>query len=548
MATCNIAASLVEMAQRRPDAVAIVTTVGRDRGRRWRYATQTYAELDRHSDAIGHALQYFGIARGDRAVLAVRPSAEFFALVFGLFKAGIVPVMVDPGLGLRQLKQCLDEAAPTAFIGTPAAHAIRNLLGWARPTLQHWVVVGQPWLSGGERLRDLVQDCPLKGPLLEQTAPEETAAILFTSGSTGPAKGVVYQHRHFVNQVTLIRETYGIVAGEVDLPTFPLFALFDPALGMTTVVPPMDFARPARVDPVMLGELIADWQITNVFGSPAVLHTVVQGTPDARWPTVRRVLSAGAPVPAAVLAGMQRILPDGAQVFTPYGATESLPVASMGSREVLTETRQRTEQGEGVCVGRPAPGVDVRVIAIDDGPLANWRDVEELNNGCVGELCVSGPTTTHAYFGRPAATAKAKIDRAGTVVHRMGDVGWRDDQGRLWYCGRMSHRVTLAGRVLHTAPVEEILNTHPAVRRTALVAVQVGGQTEAAVCVELHRPQTMAPRQVLAELAQLAAGHTVTRGIVRFAVHPRFPVDVRHNAKIGREQLAVWYQRRWGKQ
>ncbi|MSQ82363.1 MAG: peptide synthase [Myxococcales bacterium] len=545
---CNISAFLPQQARERPHALAVVCPHGRDRTGRRTYSHLTYSQLDVWSDQIARGLLVYGLQRGDRAVLMVTPGLPFFALTFALFKAGIVPVLVDPGLGVAQLRHCIDGAEPTAFIGIAKAHMARVVLGWGRPTLRHQIFVGTRLAWGGATLAEIAELGASGQPVLAGTQPNETAAILFTSGSTGPAKGAIYQHRHFVAQVELIRQMYGIEPGEIDLPTFPLFALFDPALGMTTVVPDMDFSRPAAVDPQMLLELIQDWGVTNVFGSPALLATVAAHGVQlgVRWPTVKRVLSAGAPVPAAVLEAMQRILPASAQVFTPYGATESLPVASIGSVEVLAETRALTESGHGVCVGLVAPQVDVRVIAITDTVLREWQEVSELPTGEIGEICVLGPTTTEAYFGKPTATALAKIARDGRAVHRMGDVGYFDARGRLWYCGRKGHRVELADRTLHTAPVEEIFNTHPCVRRSALVGVRIAGRTEPLICLELHQDAKVRGKALASELRQLAENYTMTRGITRFEQHPGFPVDIRHNAKIGREKLAVWAQHQVG--
>lgn len=545
---CNIAAFLPAAARDRPHALAIVCPHGRDRRGRRAYTHLTYQQLDAWSDQIARGLHAHGLLPGTRAVLMVKPSLAFFALTFGLFKAGVVPVLVDPGLGIAQLKQCIGEAAPQAFIGIGKAHAARLLLGWGRATVRSVVSVDSPFGWGGITLDRLCARADGAGPLLVQTAPTDMAAILFTSGSTGPAKGVIYEHRHFVAQVELLRQMYGIAPGEVDLPTFPLFALFDPALGMTTVVPEMDFARPARVDPAMLAELIEDWGVTNVFGSPALLATVAaHGVPrGVQWSTVRRVLSAGAPVPCQVLEAMHRILPADAEVFTPYGATESLPVASIGSREVLAETRALTERGAGVCVGRPAPGVVVRIVAIADEALPNWSAVRELPVGAIGEICVHSPTTTAAYFGRPGATELAKIADGERIVHRMGDVGSFDAAGRLWYCGRKGHRVAWGARTLHTAPVEEIFNVHKSLRRSALVGVRIDGQVEPVMCLELHKGAAVRGPTLVTELQALAQQHDTTRGLTRFIEHPGFPVDVRHNAKIGREKLAVWAQRKLG--
>lgn len=543
---CNIATCLPDMARRQPHALAVVFPQGRDAQGKRAYTHLTYAQLDEGSDRIARGLQRAGLRRGMRTVLMVQPSLPFFALTFALFKAGIVPVLIDPGLGTKQLATCLAEAQPEAFIGIPKAHAARVLLGWARKSLKWHVTVGKRWFWGGTTLEQVIARGQDGGPVLEATQPDETAAILFTSGSTGVAKGVVYTHGQFVAQVEMIRATYGIAPGEIDLPTFPLFALFDPALGMTTVLPEMDFTRPAQVDPQKIREAIEDWGVTNVFASPALLGTVARHgvSHGVKWPTVRRILTAGAPVPAETLERMHRMLGTEAEIFTPYGATEALPVASIGSRTVLAETRALTDRGAGVCVGQVVAPNDVRILAISDDALPDWSHATELPQGQTGEIAVAGPTVTHAYFGRPRATELAKIQREGQIVHRMGDVGYFDAQGRLWFCGRKSHRVELPDRTLFSTPVEEVFNTHPAVFRTALVGATVQGTKVPVLCVEREKAATLPEPELFAQLRQLARDHEHLRGIEHFLTHPGFPVDVRHNAKIGREKLAVWAQAR----
>ena len=373
------------------------------------------------------------------------------------------------------------------------------------------------------------------------------AAILFTSGSTGVPKGVVYRHRHLAAQVAMLRAAFDIAPGGVDLPTFPPFALFDPALGLTSVVPDMDPTRPARADPRKLHDAIARFGVTRLFGSPALMR--VLAAHGAPLPGVRHVTSAGAPVPAAVVAAMRALLPDGARFWTPYGATECLPVTVIEGGE-LVSLRARTEAGAGTCVGRPVPPNEVRIIAIDDGPIAEWRHVRELPPGEVGEIIVAGPTATDAYFNRDAATRLAKIherlpDGSGRIVHRMGDLGWFDDAGRLWFCGRKSQRVETMDGPLYTEQVEPVFDTHPQVRRSALVGLGERGAQAPVLCVELAAGArgTDWPR-IEDALRALGGRHPHTAGIGTFLRHPGFPVDIRHNAKIHREALARWAARK----
>ena len=371
----------------------------------------TFGELDAMSDRIAHGLAAIGVARGSRTVVLAPPSFEFFPLVFAVFKVGAVMVAIDPGIGRKALLSCLEEVKADAFIGIPAAHVARLLFPKPFRTVKANVTVGRRLLWGGhslEEVKALGKDEPY--PMVEPTK-GETAAILFTSGSTGIPKGAVYSHEIFDSQVRMIRDTYGIKPGEIDLPTFPLFALFDPALGTTAVLPDMDFRFPAKAEPKKLIEAITAHGCTSMFGSPALIDNLGRygEANGVKLPTLKRVLSAGAPVRVDVLERMAKLLNDGAEIFTPFGATESLPIASIGSREVLADTGKFAMQGKGVCVGKPSPEITLRVIAISDEPIATWSDSLLVPQGTIGEIAVAGPVVTREYWARPEQTKLAKI-------------------------------------------------------------------------------------------------------------------------------------------
>jgi acyl-CoA synthetase (AMP-forming)/AMP-acid ligase II len=540
---CNIAAVLPRMAAERAEQVALRCPGSRDWRGRARYdSTLTYRELEDRSNAIAAGLLASGLARGERVVLMVRPSPEFFALMFALFKAGLVPVLVDPGIDRRALRQCLDEAQPHAFIGIPLAHLARTLLGWARSARLRVTTGKRAWLADAT-LADIEARGADAGPQLAPTAPDEPAAVLFTSGSTGVPKGVLYRHRHFVAQIEMLRQAFALEPGGVDLPTFPPFALFDPALGLTSVIPDMDPTRPAHADPRKLHDAIARFGVDQLFGSPALMQ--VLAAHGAPLPSLRRVTAAGAPVPADVVAQLRALLPESAQFWTPYGATECLPVAVIEGRE-LESTRQATEHGAGTCVGRPVAGNTVRVIGISDDALPQWRDDLVVRPNQVGEITVAGPTATDEYFNRPQATALAKMrevlaDGSVRIVHRMGDLGYFDEEGRLWFCGRKSHRVLTEQGGLYTEQVEPVFNVHGDVVRTALVGVGPRGAQRPVLVVELRRGVGVAQHERIRDgLIRLGEGFVHTARVQTVLFHPKLPVDIRHNAKIGREALAAW--------
>jgi len=556
--TCNIASQLVEMARRQPYTLAVISPEGRTRGGRIRYTQLTYEQLERESAWIAAGLRERGILPGARAAVMVRPSLDLFALTFALFRSGIAPVLIDPGIGIKQMGRCLAEAEPDVFLGVPEAVILRRILGWGNRTIRQvfWVanergrlplpLLARNSLAEVKMLgRATLDREPMRADSLHASGTEDTAAILFTSGSTGAPKGAVYTHSMLEAQVERLRGLYEIQPGEIDLCTFPLFALFAPALGMTSIIPDMDPTRPARVNPERIFEVFDDFGVTNLFGSPALLRRIAPAALKQKrtFPTLKRVVSAGAPASSTTLEMVTKLLRRSAQVFTPYGATEALPVASIGSSEVLGETRKATDRGAGVCVGFPVADIKVKIIRVSDGPIPTWADDLEIAGREIGEIVVSGPVVSRKYFNRPEATALAKIadPENGTFYHRMGDLGYFDEEGRLWFCGRKSHRVILEDETLYTIPCEAVFNTHHWISRTALVGVSRKGTTIPVLCVEpLNRLTVEEQARLRSELLAIAGRFPHTRRIRDFLFHESFPVDIRHNAKIFREKLAVW--------
>lgn len=540
--TVNVADLLRQKAAAHPYRRAVVYPWTRDRQGRVAYTHLTFRQLDKESDRLAHGLERAGIRSGTRTILMVKPSLEFFGLTFALFKTGAVPVVVDPGMGIGRMVRCLQQTRPQAFIGIPRAHLLRLVYPRFFKTVNQWVTVGRRWLWGGQTL-DQIRVTPLKPYPLKQTRPEDTAAILFTTGSTGPAKGVVYTHGIFDAQVRRIQSHFDIGPDEIDLPTFPLFALFDPALGMTAVIPDMDPTQPARVIPQKIIEAIVNHGVTNMFASPALLDRVgAYGRAHAiKLPSLKRVVSAGAPVAPANIARFAAMLPEKSQVHTPYGATEAVPVISIGSREILSETRELSEQGYGMCVGRPLDGLEVRIIRITDDSIDEWSDDLVVDNGETGEIVVKGDLVTRQYYDNPQADATAKIHQLDQVWHRMGDLGWQDSKDRIWFCGRKSQRVITPQGTFFTIPCEAIFNNHPGVFRSALVGVGPPGRQEPVICIEpMVDPKPSDQDEFREELSTLAKSSPLTRQIKTILFHHSFPVDIRHNSKIFREQLAAW--------
>ncbi len=542
----NVAHFLAEQAGARPDAPAVRAPAGHAADGSIRYRERSFAELEADASAAARHLAAAGAERGTRVLLMVRPGLDLIRIVFALFKLGAVPVVVDPGMGLPGFLRCVAHSRPEVLAGIPRAVWLSRCFPRAFASLRARVPVGRGFAA---RLRRYADEGPVR---VADSAADELAAILFTSGSTGPAKGVRYEHQMFAAQVEAIRARFGIEPGEVDLPMLPVFALFNPALGMCTVVPEMDPSRPAAVDPEKIVRAIRQNGVTNSFGSPALWRRIVPYCEDRglRLDGLRRVLMAGAPAPASLLDRLQALLPDG-EVHTPYGATEALPVSSISAREVLDETAAGTAAGRGTCVGLPLPGVRARILRPTDGAIASMESAEVMPAGQVGEIVVRGPSVTRGYDQLPEADAAAKIrDEDGGCWHRMGDLGYLDESGRLWFCGRQAECVHTAAGPLFTDCIEPLFNAHPRVARSALLGLPggPGGACLPALAVEPEPgmyPKTSAERSAFeADLRALAESRPETAALAAFFFEKSFPVDVRHNAKIHRLALARKYAAR----
>ncbi len=558
-AQINVADRLTPFAENLSETIAVACPGHGDVAGRNSYATCTFAELDRDATALARGLVDLGVTPGTRLVLLVKPGVEFVKLVFALLRSGATTILVDPGMGKKHLLDCLAAAEPAGFVAISAAQAVRTIVKRRFPRAKLNVTVGRRWFWGGTTYVQLLAAGRKSMTPLPASRAADPAAIIFTSGSTGPPKGVMYTHQMFDSQVAEICRKYDLQPGGADLSCFALFGLFNSAMGITTVFPQMDFSRPAKADPQKLLSAAYDWQVTQAFASPAVWDKLSHYCQQQgeQIPTLRKIFSCGAPVPAEVLQRTLACVDAHAEMHTPYGATESLPVSTIDASEVLSETAERTVHGAGVCVGRKFDSIEWRIIRITDEPIATISDAEELPVGEIGELIVRGPQVSLEYVvagdagqGTTNKVAQynslAKISDPGGVWHRMGDVGYFDEQERFWYCGRKNHRIETTQGTLFSIPCEEIFNTHSKVSRSALVGIGPRGKQvpvaifELLPAVENKEAMWINVREEV-KTVELAKCTHQTITIENFLHYPgQLPVDVRHNSKINREELAKW--------
>ncbi|MFJ7996720.1 fatty acid CoA ligase family protein [Streptomyces sp. NPDC096310] len=556
-----------------PAKAAIVHPDGHEADGSIRYSELTYGELHDQVERLAAGFHRIGITRGTRTILMTSPGPDLFAVVFALIRIGAVPVVVDPGMGVKRMLHCYRAVGAEAFIGLPVAHVVRVLGRGAFRDVRAKVTVGRRWFWGGETLARL--RVGPRGEALPRPAADDLQMIAFTTGSTGPAKGVEYTHRMSAPMLRLLQAVHERDSDDVSLITLPAYGILDLLHGSTLVLAPVSPAKVADARPELLTDALTRFRVTSMIASPALLRVLGQHLKEHRTelPDLRFVAAGGAPVPPDVVATVRGALGEKAEFHVTYGATEALPISSVESADVLGSaealgsadagdaadvrdsagvgggTAALSATGAGTCVGRPLPGMAVRIIRVSDGPVARWGSELALPQGEIGEIVLAGDAVSPGYHGDPAANAQYKIpeetaDGTTRLWHRTGDLGYLDTSGRLWFCGRRAQRVRTPGGDLHTVRCEGVFNAHPEVRRAALVGVGEPGAKKPVVCVEIEPGVTDARwRELVAELRTLAAEHEVTRGLEEFLRHPAFPVDIRHNAKIGREQLGVWATR-----
>ena len=550
----NVANFLTEKARLLPDKTSTILPDGR---------SITFSALEQETSRMAKIFSDAGISKKMRVAMFVRPGFDFVPSIFALFRLGAVPVFIDPGMKLKNILACLREVQPEAMAGIPVAHVLSRVFTDSFSSIKIRIVLGKSLGKTLARFFPGTVYCASVAAGIETRAKDQTesqthpslamqknspAAIIFTSGSTGIPKGVEISHGIFFGQAQVLRQQYNIGPDEIDLVVFPLFALFAAAWGITAVIADMNAAKPSEASGEKLADLINNHGVTHTAGSPAIWKKLLDhcASSDCKLPTLKRILMAGAPVPEGILISAKKVLENSADVFTPYGATEALPLTSISGQELLADCLSQTRKGRGTCVGRVLDDVELKIIEIRDDAIEIWQDVKVLPQGSVGEVVVKGPLVTRSYFNRPESNKLTKISHPNSDLnsdeepgfwHRMGDLGYIDADGRLWFCGRKDHRFSTEVGEIYPVQLEGIFNHHPEVPRTAIVGVATTGSSSKKKSVLIVNAAEK--NELRKDLTEMAAEN----GLPEFSsilFKSKFPLDVRHNIKINRPLLAEY--------
>lgn len=532
----NLADSLDHHAERRGDQAAVIVA-GKRAGRTIRFSFKELADLTK---CYAAGLSRDGVEQGNKVLMMVPPSVDMIALTWALYRIGAVPVFIDPGMGIKAMMRCIRKAEPEVLVGIPKAHLLSLTIKRSFTHLRLRISVGSRFLFGGSSTRSY-RKSNLVWQNNNEVQDQDLSAILFTSGSTGFPKGVEYQFKHFKSQLDLLKNHFKLDPGSVDLPLLPVFSLFNPALGITSVLPRVNPSKPAQLDAAHMVRLINELAIDHSFGAPVLWQKILRYAEQHERPITQlnRILMAGSSVPPS-LVEFAKVWAPNASIVTPYGATEALPLTLIEGEQLLGENKTLSETGQGNCVGKALPGIQVKIIPVQNEAISDFEQILECQKNEVGEIICSGPVVTSSYHNLEESTREAKINIQGTTWHRMGDLGYLDSEDKLWYCGRVAHMVKTSRGFLYSVCIEAIFNQHPAVYRSALIGLGGKEPHVPAVVLQLEKDTKVSPSRLVLELMTLGSRFKPSSVIRNFYLHPSFPVDVRHNTKIHRHALSKW--------
>ena len=505
---------------------------------RLKYNMLSYQELKERCLQYQRGLLSLGLTPGKKIIMLVTPGHDFLAFSYAIIASGAVPVFIDPGIGTEKLCECIRNSGAEGAILSSKAQLLYFV---KRKLFKHMSILvnASPFAVGVGTNLDFFLNFSAAETTPADRAPDSPAMVAFTSGATGTPKGAVFSHQTLASQLQIFKEHFKLRVGSKDLPLLPIFSLYSCALGAGVVYYPTPSGRPLDLDPEQICKAVNDLQIESSFGSPTLWAKIAgfMQVHAIEINSLKKIFIAGTSVAKSLITTLNNVIPS-AQIFTPYGATEALPV-TLASQSEITSLSFRAANGmEGIAVGKPLNQVEARVIRIVHGNINSEEQIQDLPAGEIGEIIVKGNNISTTYLNNQNADEANKIKTAsGEVWHRIGDACYRDQENNIYYCGRVAHSVENCTKTLFSEPVELIFNRLDKVKRSALIRYN----GKAAIAIEPEPKFFPANEQdyniFLEELKELASQTLYTKDLQDFFFFKLFPVDARHNAKIFRDQL-----------
>ena len=488
----------------------------------------SFQELEQKINIFANTFKHNGISAQDKVLILSPLSADLIAIAFSLFKIGAVPVFIDPGMNLKSFLQNIKSVEASALIGSSKALILKKIKSKYFSSIK--TVINTENGLIGDSLESLTrkQDRNCDEYSYKES---DIAGLVLTSGATGPSKAVEYTMKMFIEQKIALEKMLNLSRGEKDLSGFPLFALFSLAIGLPTFISTAIDARvPALTDGKKLAHELIDNNIDFANGSPSIWISLAKYllANNLKIKNLKKLAMFGAPVSSQLIFDLKSVLPN-CDIYTPYGATESLPVSFISDKIIIEETGSLTKQGRGVCVGHLYEKVDIEIV--------NTENYSKIDKFSPGEIWVSSPMTSLKYFKNEGENLKSKKMIKGNLFHHIGDIGYIDDIGRLWYLGRLAHAIHQMNETIYSIEIEGVLNSHPKIKKSALI--KVGSKPcVAVVLTNLFQLEGSKKNDFFDDLVSKNLAHCPKlEKIENFYILKTFPVDTRHNIKIDRIKI-----------
>ena len=535
----DVIGRIADYLDKHPEKDAIVFPV-KVRGKNIEYGSISFRELDEQSSYLAGYLKSRGMKKGDRAVVMLPTSLMLYIVITALIKLGVAIVFIDQWLGLKQIENSCKISKPKAFIGNIKANFLR-LYSKTFREVPIKLMIRKRGLAGLEYIKKLTRDTR-KITEIEQYQPDSPMIVRFTTGNTGVPKGVKRTYAYVCTQLEAMSDFWRIKENDIDMPTWPLNVLYNLVKGATTIVPLVSYGRANKVDPALLVRQIQDCNVTTASGSPFYWFRIIEYCKEKniKLDNIRLIFIGGGPVSLKLIYSFPDVFPN-AKAFIVYGSTEVFPLSWIDMQEIRECTGDLTRNGRGICVGRPHPGLSVKIIKPIDGPVKlgkdGWKNLE-IQQGSIGEIIVSGPHVATQYYGDNGEIFLYNkiVDNEKKIWHRMGDIGYLDEDGRIWLAGRKNNIYSLENKMFYPLMIECMIDTLPEISKSALVKFSHHNKNEiqALLVVEPANKKILKDRKSRVYLRNKIISICRSKNFHIDAVvfMKKIPLDPRHNTKV----------------